>query len=302
MQDRTNEFRACVQSFGSGGAAMRSNRSDKPKSKLFITARNIDSSLADTYKKLERLETLQAKSNPFGPRTNVQELTGVIKEDMSHLTRAIGKLQEHIKSENSRSSPHVRKHRASIITSLQNRLKGATAKFKQLLETRTENLKSSRQRRSQFSGRGLTGSVPDASAMPTLMMTSQLEQQQQQQQSTMGAAPGGDVAIDLGQMQEMELYEQEDTYVSQRAETMQSIESTIAELGQVFQQLAETIQQQGEKIERIDENIAQVDMNVEAAHNELLTYYQSISSNRMLMFKIFGVLLVFFILFVVVLA
>ena len=43
-------------------------------------------------------------------------------------------------------------------------------------------------------------------------------------------------------------------------------------------------------------------MNVEAAHNELLTYYQSITSSRMLMFKIFGVLLVFFILFVVVLA
>ena len=39
---------------------------------------------------------------------------------------------------------------------------------------------------------------------------------------------------------------------------MRSIESTIADLGQVFSQLAETIQMQGEKIERIDENIAQV--------------------------------------------
>lgn len=43
-------------------------------------------------------------------------------------------------------------------------------------------------------------------------------------------------------------------------------------------------------------------MNVEAAHNELLKYYQSVSSNRGLMLKILGVLIVFFILFVVVLA
>ena len=43
-------------------------------------------------------------------------------------------------------------------------------------------------------------------------------------------------------------------------------------------------------------------MNVEAAHNELLRYYQSVSSNRGLMLKILGVLVVFFILFVVVLA
>lgn len=43
-------------------------------------------------------------------------------------------------------------------------------------------------------------------------------------------------------------------------------------------------------------------MNVEAAHSELLRYYQSVSSNRMLMFKILGVLVAFFILFVVVFA
>ena len=43
-------------------------------------------------------------------------------------------------------------------------------------------------------------------------------------------------------------------------------------------------------------------MNVDAAHNELMKYFQSVSSNRGLMLKIFGVLLVFFIFFVVVLA
>ena len=43
-------------------------------------------------------------------------------------------------------------------------------------------------------------------------------------------------------------------------------------------------------------------MNVEAAHGELLTYFESISSNRWLMMKIFAVLIVAFVVFVVFLA
>ena len=40
-------------------------------------------------------------------------------------------------------------------------------------------------------------------------------------------------------------------------------------------------------------------MNVEAAHTELSKYLQSVTSNRWLMLKIFGVLIFFFIIFVV---
>lgn len=40
-------------------------------------------------------------------------------------------------------------------------------------------------------------------------------------------------------------------------------------------------------------------MNVEAAHTEILKYFQSVSSNRWLMIKVFGVLIFFFLIFVV---
>jgi len=43
-------------------------------------------------------------------------------------------------------------------------------------------------------------------------------------------------------------------------------------------------------------------MNVEAAHSEILKYFQSVTSNRWLMIKIFGVLIIFFIIFVVFMA
>lgn len=50
---------------------------------------------------------------------------------------------------------------------------------------------------------------------------------------------------------------------------------------------------------RIDSNVEDTQLNVEAAHSEILKYFQSVSSNRWLMIKIFLVLVVFFIIFVV---
>ena len=40
-------------------------------------------------------------------------------------------------------------------------------------------------------------------------------------------------------------------------------------------------------------------LNVEAAHGEILKYFQSVASNRWLMVKIFLVLIVFFVVFIV---
>lgn len=51
---------------------------------------------------------------------------------------------------------------------------------------------------------------------------------------------------------------------------------------------------------RVDSNIENASLSVEAAHSELLKYFQSMTGNRWLMIKVFGVLIVFFILFVVI--
>lgn len=53
---------------------------------------------------------------------------------------------------------------------------------------------------------------------------------------------------------------------------------------------------------RIDANVADAELNVEAAHNEILKYFQSVTNNRWLMIKVFAVLIFFFVFFVVFLA
>jgi syntaxin 5 len=58
------------------------------------------------------------------------------------------------------------------------------------------------------------------------------------------------------------------------------------------------VSEQGEQITRIDDNVADVVDNVNAAQSELLKYWNRVQGNRWLVAKLFGVLMVFFLLWV----
>lgn len=157
--------------------------------------------------------------------------------------------------------------------------------FLKVLEVRSENLRQQNTRREQF-----TRVAPIAKEVPTLL-------QQDQVSIDFGEPSQGQM-----QLQQYAMRDDSDSYVQQRAETMHNIESTIVELGGIFQQLAHMVKEQDEAIGRIDANIHEAEMNVEAGHREILKYFQKVTGNRALMFKVFGVLIFFFIFFVVVMA
>jgi len=96
--------------------------------------------------------------------------------------------------------------------------------------------------------------------------------------------------------------DQTDTYLESRAQAVESIETTIVQLGQMYQQLVEMVGQQEEVVLRIDSNIEDSLINVEAGHNQLLKYFDSISGSRWLIFKIFAVLIFFITFFMIFVA
>ena len=63
---------------------------------------------------------------------------------------------------------------------------------------------------------------------------------------------------------------------------------------------APQVQEQGEMAVRIDENIDETLSNVDSAQTQLLKYLNTISSNRWLVMKIFGVLMVFMVIFIAI--
>merc|ERR1712111_343838 len=113
---------------------------------------------------------------------------------------------------------------------------------------------------------------------------------------------GGDAVIDMGGAMggQMMVTQDNDSYYASRADAMHTIESTIVELGGIFTQLAHMVKEQQEMVTRIDNNIDDTALNVELGHNEILKYFQSVTSNRWLMVKIFGVLI--FLIFVIFMA
>lgn len=70
---------------------------------------------------------------------------------------------------------------------------------------------------------------------------------------------GGASAYGQESGQQMQIQAQQgDQYLGQRASAIESIESTIQELGQIFTQLATMVAQQGETVQRIDADTSDI--------------------------------------------
>lgn len=102
------------------------------------------------------------------------------------------------------------------------------------------------------------------------------------------------------QLQLLEEAQPVNTYLSARSEAIEAIERTISELGGIFGQLAQMVSEQSEMIQRIDAETEDVVTNVSGAQRELLKYWGRVSSNRWLVVKMFGVLMIFFLFWVLV--
>lgn len=315
-RDRTGEFAAAVRSFRGRQqtqfAAPHQQHLDMnggPKhgelarqSAEFMTiAASIGKDIARTYTKLEKLTLLAKRRTLFDDRPQeIQELTHIIKEDMAALNRQIGQLQQIARAkQQTLRSRHQASHSSSVVVALQSRLAAMGSDFKQVLEVRTENLKESRSRREQFSQGAVTTTLPQSAVngyhTGSVLAAAAMDDE--------AASRNGQVAIPMeDQQQQQQQHGGDLTYLQSRADAMQNIESTIVELGGIFQQLAHMIKEQEEVMVRIDSNVEDTMMNVEQGHSEILKYFQSVTSNRWLMVKIFGVLIFFFIFFVIFMA
>lgn len=314
-RDRSTEFANAIRSLQGRNIQRAVNVRDPKKAKqlqsyseFMMIAKHIGKNIASTYTKLEKLTMLAKRKTLFDDRpAEIQELTYIIKGDLNSLNQQIARLQDVSKSQRkSTSGKHLLSHSSNMVVALQAKLANMSSDFKQVLEVRTENLKQQKTRRDQFSQGPISSSLPP-STMRGSTQGSLLLQEQQDQISIDMNTPGGSNSdrvplLQQQQQQQLVLYDESDSYVQERAETMQNIESTIVELGGIFQQLAHMVKEQEEMVERIDTNLQDVEMNVEAAHGEILKYFQSVTKNRWLMIKIFGILILFFIFFVIFLA
>ncbi|MBW03744.1 Syntaxin-5, partial [Eschrichtius robustus] len=175
------------------------------------------------------------------PMVDTQFFCWLFHQDINSLNKQIAQLQDFVRAKGSQSGRHLQTHSNTIVVSLQSKLASMSNDFKSVLEVRTENLKQQRSRREQFS-RAPVSALPLA---PNHLGGGAV---------VLGAESraSGDVAInmmDSRTSQQLQLIDEQDSYIQSRADTMQNIESTIVELGSIFQQLAHMVKEQEETIQ-----------------------------------------------------
>jgi len=290
--DRTFEFTALAENVRSKKYGTKSNGTVVPrrppsnsneKSRFTLLATQIGKDLTQTTEKLERLTNLAKNWRLYDdPAVEIQELTGIINQDIKNLNHQIELLQQ---LKNGRNNKHSEINSNAIVNSLKSKLKNTAKDFSVVLEVRTENLKKQQKERERYTG-GQTPTFGKRAAQSPLYRVPSVNEES-------NITPqNGEVAI------MMPLVTQE-TYISHRAEAVQTIQITMAELQGIFSQLAHLVAEQGETLERIDHDVESAEGNIVHVQEQLLKYLRSIGSNRWLIFKLFLILVLFIIIFVV---
>ncbi|KFK39739.1 hypothetical protein AALP_AA3G281600 [Arabis alpina] len=333
FRDRTDEFfgiverlRGAIAPAAANNVPYGSGRSDgsrreDPRSAMINQsefgkrASKIGLAIHQTSQKLSKLAKLAKRTSVFDdPTQEIQELTAVIKQEISALNTALLDLQVVQNSQNDEGniSRDTTTHSATVVDSLKNRLMDTTKEFKDVLTLRTENMKIHENRRQLFSSNASKESTnpfvrqrplasrsaaSEPAPLPWANGSSSSSSQLVPRQGEAESSPLLQQSQQQQQQQQQQMVPLQDTYMQSRAEALHNVESTIHELGGIFTQLATMVSQQGEIAIRIDQNMEDTLSNVEGAQSQLARYLNSISSNRWLMIKIFFVLIAFLMIF-----
>ncbi|KAL4873546.1 hypothetical protein BDV12DRAFT_160250 [Aspergillus spectabilis] len=338
IQDRTSEFHAILgqaqkrvasskvgsqrQALLSDSQRRQANGSldgtvdggKRARSEFARRAAEIGRGITATTAKLRRLAELAKRKTLFDDRpVEISELTYVIKQDLASLNQHIASLQaltlsQHPKSTRSKADQEG-EHNDNVVVLLQGKLADVGANFKEVLEVRTKNIQASRTRTENFvssvSSKSQAALDPQRSDSP-LYPSGRRTPQPGGSADLLTLEPSNPSPLGLPSMHSdqqllmMEEAESSNTYIQARGEAIDAIERTINELGGIFGQLAQMVSEQSEMIQRIDANTEDVVDNVQGAQRELMKYWTRVSGNRWLIAKMFGVLMIFFLLWVLI--
>ncbi|XP_050385208.1 syntaxin-31 [Argentina anserina] len=327
-RDRTSEFRSLSDTFNKTGGstpvrpsqnAHSPSRSPVPTSsgsEFNKKASRIQSGINETTQKISRLAQLAKKSTMFNdPSMEIQELTAIVKNDITALDAAITDLHtiQNMEIADGNYSQDKVVHSTTVCDDLKSRLMRATKELQDVLTTRTQNIKTHENRKQIYSTNTarenpFKSPAKTVTEPPPWSTSSSASGSGQPSQSSTEVQVGNQLRRRLAgdnppsQQMEMSMLQQvvprQENYSESRVTALQNVESTISELSGVFTHLATMVAHQGELAIRIDDNMDESLTNVEGAHSALLRNLNRISSNRWLIIKIFFILIFFLIVFI----
>ena len=192
----------------------------------------------------------------------IQNLVGSLNKEFFTINGRIDALGE------GRSRvPHI----DNVVKSLKKELKELMTEFNTVNNARIEKIKKTTERRRQFGIRQTSPQLFDTTYN------------------------SDEVEIDTNQSAQMMITEQRD-----RLEQVRVVESMVQDIAKLFEQLGAVVVQADESIMRIDENTAAAEMLMEEGLGQMKRYWERVQGNRWLMIRIFAILLVFALIFILI--
>ncbi|KAG7889403.1 hypothetical protein KL936_002977 [Ogataea polymorpha] len=318
VQDRTLEFLQCVSTFNkqnhnkNSTATTHNGPTKSQRSEFTRKAGLIAKDIARVTSSLAKLAALAKQKQLFNDKpTDMIELTYVVKQDIFKIERSLKELQQSSVAKSSGDN-QINTYTKNVVQLLNTKVKNVSETFKEVLQTRQRNELAKKSRQEQLLA-SVNGSLKDTGVngksnevLPYALRKKGTQISDNPFLSSMEQDPDVSVpsqdylSIPDQSQQLMLLEEQSNQYLQERNRAVEAIESTINEVGGLFQQLATMVQEQGEVIQRIDNNVEDISLNISGAQRELLKYYNTVTSNRWLVVKIFGILILFFLMWVLI--
>ncbi|OAY46229.1 syntaxin-31 [Manihot esculenta] len=333
FRDRTAEFRSLTQTLKKiGGVTSINHENDlfsstphasplSSRSEFNKKASIIGLGIHEASQKISRLAKLAKRSSMFDdPTVEIQELTVLIKNDITTLNTALTDLQtiQNMEIADGNYSQDRVVHSTAVCDDLKSRLMGATKELQDVLTTRTENMKAHESRKQIFSSNAsrenpfVRQAKPITEPPPWSSSANSFGTSQPSAMPPTGVQVGNQLrrrpAVDNTSSSHMEMsmlqqvVPRQENYTQSRAVALHNVESTISELSGIFTHLATMVAQQGELAIRIDDNMDESLANVESARSALLRHLNQISSNRWLLLKLFAVIVFFLMVFIIFVA
>lgn len=293
-------------------------------------ASNIAKEISQTAQLLSKLAILAKRKPMFNDNpVEIAELSFLIKRKIYSIEHELVGLAKISNSNNNNSTTArgnakvAEKHSHNVVSLLNTKMKNMSGDFKSVLEERQRLEINNRDRWGKINENESVASQGNNSPEPFKVggnanslgsvgynssnpfMSSLIDETMNNNNSSSNNSNNNNSGISVPTSdQQLMLMEEglvnENVYLQERNRAVETIESTIQEVGNLFQQLGTMVQEQGETIQRIDANVEDIDLNISGAQRELLKYFDNVKSNRWLAAKIFLVIFVFFLIWVLV--
>jgi syntaxin 5 len=269
FRDRTDELKHIAEGFHTVPDSKPKPPPRKEAQDFLSFAANVNRDLTSVSESLSKLTQLVRQRNVFEDHSSeINDLTGVVQQQLGKVKSQM-QLLDQLKQNAVRSRGRTQedKHTEAVVTTLQTTFKDTATGFQELLQERSASLQGTKERRSKF-----TSNVDES------------------------IFHAHDDAEGMGQLA-LHMPQSNLTYYNARVNDVKQVEKSIHELGDLFKEFARLVTEQEELVLRIDDDTTEALDNVNRGGAELQRYLRSISSNKWLLIKVFGVLFVFIIFF-----